>query len=119
MTSTDLSSFNLNLNLNPESSGEMIGWVLRGSQWVLMGTHGFSWVLMGSHGLSVNSHGFSWVLSGYLDCAFLGSQGVLRQAPPSDERLIHEVQISGDLKVIDQLYLMIDVKIQSVIVHVS
>ena len=25
--------------------------------------------------------GYSWVLSGYSDCAFLGSQGVLRQAP--------------------------------------
>ena len=37
-----------------------------------MGSHGFSWVLSG----------FSWVLSGYSDCAFLGSQEVLRQAPP-------------------------------------
>ena len=50
-----------------------------GSQGVLSG---FSWVLMGTHGFSVGTHGFSWVLSGYSDCAFLGSQGVLRQAPP-------------------------------------
>ena len=48
-----------------------------------MGSHGYSWVLMGTHGFSVGSHGFSWVLSGYSDCAFLGSQVVLRQAPPS------------------------------------
>ena len=43
--------------------------VLSGFSWVLSG---FSWVLMGSQG----------VLSGYSDCAFLGSQVVLRQAPP-------------------------------------
>ena len=62
----------------PEFSGEMIGWVLRGFS---VGSHGYSWVLMGTHGFSVGTHGFSWVLSGYSDCAFLGSQGVLRQAP--------------------------------------
>ena len=55
----------------PEFSREMIGWVLSG----------FSWVLMGSHGFSVGIHGYSWVLSGYSDCAFWGSQEVLRQAP--------------------------------------
>ena len=55
----------------PEFSGEMIGWVLSGFSWVLMGSQ---WVLMGSQ----------WVLSGYSDCALLGSQGVLRQAPPME-----------------------------------
>ena len=50
-----------------------------GSRGVL---NGFSWVLMSTHGISVGFHGFSWVLSGYSDCAFLGSQVVLRQAPP-------------------------------------
>ena len=44
-----------------------------GSQGVLSG---FSLALM-------STHGFSWVLSGYSDCAFWGSQVVLRQAPPS------------------------------------
>ena len=44
-----------------------------GSQWVLMGTHGYSWVLMGSQWVLMGSHGFSvgtqtvhfWVLRGF------------------------------------------------------
>ena len=47
-----------------------------GSQEVLSG---FSWVLMGSQWVLMGSQG---VLSEYSDCAFLGSQVVLRQAPP-------------------------------------
>ena len=61
---------------SPEFSGGMIGWVLRG---VSMGSHGYSWVLMGSQWVLMGSQ---WVLSGFSDCAFLGSQVVLRQAPP-------------------------------------
>ena len=59
----------------PEFSGEMIGWVLRGFS---VGSHGFSWVLSGFSWVLMGSQG---VLSGYSDCAFLGSQVVLRQAP--------------------------------------
>jgi hypothetical protein len=47
-----------------------------------VGSHGFSWVLSGFSWVLRGSQGVEAVLSGYSDCAFLGSQVVLRQAPP-------------------------------------